>query len=157
MPRFPQVIFPLCFAAKHPAKPHYTANTGYLWHNICCADAPNSAARNTFWHNIFQSKWKREIMFLFKTSGATFDSVIKNQKHAFAVLPKDWQPGELILVSKNKVDCKANEKQISHTMELQECVSCNRAKQINIGPEQKDDGNIWRYAQTCNQLLILLT
>ena len=59
-------------------------------------------------------------MFLFKTSGATFDSVIKNQKHAFDRKPKDWHVGELILVSKNKGDCQSQEKQIQYTMTLRE-------------------------------------
>lgn len=57
-------------------------------------------------------------MYLFKTSGATFNSVIKNEKHAFTSMPGDWAPGELILVSKNKVDCRATEKQIQYTMQL---------------------------------------
>lgn len=57
-------------------------------------------------------------MYIFKTSGATFDSVIHNQKHAFKIKPKDWMPGEIVLVSKNKADCAPNEKQISFTMRI---------------------------------------
>jgi hypothetical protein len=57
-------------------------------------------------------------MYIFKTSGATFDSVIRNQKHAFKNEPQDWAPGEIVLVSKNKRDCTPNEKQISFTMRL---------------------------------------
>ena len=57
-------------------------------------------------------------MYLFKTSGRTFDSVIKNEKHAFSSMPKDWYYNELILVSKNKRDCDAGEKQIQYVMRL---------------------------------------
>ncbi len=59
-------------------------------------------------------------MYIFKTSGATFDSVIRNQKHAFRNKPRDWQPEEIVLVSKNKGDCAPREKQISFTMRLKE-------------------------------------
>lgn len=57
-------------------------------------------------------------MYLFKTSGKTFNSVIKNQKHAFSSMPRDWHPNELVLVSKNKTDCNYGEKQIQYTMRL---------------------------------------
>ncbi len=29
-------------------------------------------------------------MYLFKTSGSTFASVVENQKHAFPGMPRDW-------------------------------------------------------------------
>ncbi len=57
-------------------------------------------------------------MYLFKTSGKTFNSVIRNQKHAFASMPRDWHPNEIVLVSKNKTDCNYREKQIQYTMRL---------------------------------------
>jgi hypothetical protein len=41
-------------------------------------------------------------VYLFKTSGATFNSVIKNEKHAFSSKPKDWYVGELVLVTRTK-------------------------------------------------------
>ena len=63
---------------------------------------------------------KRIHMYLFKTSGKTFQSVIKNQKHAFFGKPKDWHVGELVLVSKNKGDCQSREKQIQYTMTLRD-------------------------------------
>jgi len=59
-------------------------------------------------------------VYLFKTSGATFNNVIKNEKHAFSSKPKDWQVGELFLVSKNKLDCEYKEKQIQYTMKLRD-------------------------------------
>jgi hypothetical protein len=41
-------------------------------------------------------------MFIFKTSGKTYDKVIQLQKHAFNSKPRGtWVPGELVLVSKN--------------------------------------------------------
>lgn len=58
-------------------------------------------------------------MLLFKTSARTLNSVIANQKHAFKGQPKDWQPGEIILVSKNRNDCRPGEKQIQYIMFLQ--------------------------------------
>ena len=57
-------------------------------------------------------------MYLFKTSGATYNSVIRNQKHAFKDSPKKWDPGEIVLVSKNIVDCGWLEKQIQYTMKI---------------------------------------
>ncbi len=57
-------------------------------------------------------------MFLFKTSGATFASVIANQKHAFKNKPISWRAGEIILVSKNKGDLGPGEKQISYIMRI---------------------------------------
>ena len=57
-------------------------------------------------------------MYLFKTSGKTFNSVIKNQKHAFSSMPRNWYPNEIVLVSKNKTDCNYREKQIQYTMRL---------------------------------------
>jgi dCTP diphosphatase len=57
-------------------------------------------------------------MYLFKTSGATFDSVIANAKHAFRGKPQEWSVGEWVLVSKNKEDCRPGEKQIQYVMRL---------------------------------------
>lgn len=39
-------------------------------------------------------------MFVFKTSGETFNSVVANQKHAFRHEPKNWDVGELVLVNR---------------------------------------------------------
>jgi len=59
-------------------------------------------------------------MYIFKTSGETFDSVIKNQKHAFDDEPKNWEEGELVLVSKNKKDTAGGEKQIQYLMKIED-------------------------------------
>lgn len=55
-------------------------------------------------------------MYVFKTSGRTIDSVVANQRHAFASRPRDWHIGELILVCKTRVDLVPGEKQIQYTM-----------------------------------------
>ena len=85
-------------------------------------------------------------MFLFKTSGRTFDSVISNQKHAFAGMPKDWNVGELVLVSKNKVDCSKNEKQIQYVMRLM------AIRPLEPGESEKywpGTAGRWRYLFIC--------
>jgi hypothetical protein len=55
-------------------------------------------------------------MHLFKTSGKTYHNVIKHQIHAFAKFPRGLKDGDILLISKNKADCQANEKQIQYTM-----------------------------------------
>lgn len=86
-------------------------------------------------------------MYIFKTSGETFDSVIRNQKHAFRTKPSELYPGELILVSKNKSDLAQNEKQIMYTM---------RFKDIRIATDEEIElfwpGNQgrWDYIIDCN-------
>ncbi|MFZ7131779.1 MAG: hypothetical protein ACOWWR_05420 [Eubacteriales bacterium] len=57
-------------------------------------------------------------MYIFKTSGKTIDSVIRNQKHAFKAKPKEWDTGELVLISKNKRDCSYGEKQIQYIAKI---------------------------------------
>lgn len=62
--------------------------------------------------------WKEFEMILLKTSGETLPSVIGNQKHASKGQPKDWQPGVVVLLSKNKTDRGKNEKQIQYIASL---------------------------------------
>jgi hypothetical protein len=59
-------------------------------------------------------------MYLLKTSDIEIDTVIQHQLHAFPSIPSDWKPGELVLICKNKQDCKSSEKQIHYTMLLTE-------------------------------------
>lgn len=86
-------------------------------------------------------------MYLFKTSGSTFDSVIENQKHAFSGMPRDWFPGELVLVSKNKSDCNYREKQIQYTMRLDDIrpIKSGEADKYWPGNEGR-----WKYLVICN-------
>lgn len=57
-------------------------------------------------------------MYLLKTSEIEIDTVLQFQLHAFPSIPSDWKPGELVLICKNKQDCKSSEKQIHYTMRL---------------------------------------
>jgi 5-methylcytosine-specific restriction protein A len=57
-------------------------------------------------------------MLLFKTSANTINSVVANQKHAFKGQPQNWESGEIILVSKNRNDCRPGEKKIQYIMFL---------------------------------------
>ena len=85
-------------------------------------------------------------MYLFKTSGATFNSVIKNEKHAFASKPKVWYVGELVLVSKNKTDSH-EEKQIQYTMKLRDIRPLLRGEAEKYWPGT--DGR-WKYLIVCD-------
>jgi hypothetical protein len=91
-------------------------------------------------------------MYLFKTSGATFDSVIANAKHAFTGMPKDWHPGELVLVSKNRRDCAWGEKQITYTMRL------DQIRPIRPGEAQRywpgNEGR-WNYLVICRDTKLI--
>lgn len=86
-------------------------------------------------------------MYIFKTSGATFDSVIRNQKHAFDKKPKDWRAGEIVLVSKNKRDCAPNEKQISFAMRLNDI---RKATEDEIEKYWPGNAERWNYIFDCS-------
>jgi hypothetical protein len=85
-------------------------------------------------------------MYLFKTSGQTFESVIGNQKHAFRSRPTSWHPKEIVLVSKNRNDCIEGEKQIQYTMRLN-----NIRTTTDIEIEQYWPGNPgrWKFIVDC--------
>ncbi len=85
-------------------------------------------------------------MYLFKTSGKTFDSVILNEKHAFLTKPKDWYVGELVLVSKNKVDCSKNEKQIQYVMKIVDIRPLRQGESERYWPGTEGR---WRYLVIC--------
>lgn len=87
-------------------------------------------------------------LYLFKTSGSTFDSVIGNQKHAFPGMPRDWFLGELVLVSKNKSDCKYREKQIQYTMQL---VDIRPIKPGEADKHWPGNEGRWKYIVICNE------
>lgn len=63
----------------------------------------------------YKDENKELDMILFKTSGQTFQSVIKNKKHAFVNPPRNWVSGTTVLLSKNKKDCQPDEKQILYS------------------------------------------
>lgn len=92
-------------------------------------------------------------MYLFKTSGKTFNSVIENQKHASKGKPKEWFENELLLVSKNKSDCKNGEKQIQFIMRMVEI------RPVKLGEITKywpgNDESRWNYLIICRDTKII--
>ncbi len=88
-------------------------------------------------------------MYIFKTSAETFESVIKNQKHAFLGKPKDWAQGELILVSKNKSGLKTQEKQISYTMLFNNVRKVRPGEMDSLWPG--NEGR-WEYIVECTDV-----
>ena len=91
-------------------------------------------------------------MFIFKTSGATYSSVIANQKHAFRQKPRQWKPGELILVSKNKNDCVPGEKQIHYTMRFKTIREAPQEEIESLWPGNKGR---WKYIFECDSTELL--
>src|SRR3954470_11860943 len=81
-------------------------------------------------------------MLLFKTSGLTLESVVLNKRHAFVNRPVDWKPAELVLISKNKADCRPDEKQIKAIMRVASIrrLQVNEAERLWPGTEGR-----WRY------------
>lgn len=82
-------------------------------------------------------------MHIFKTSLKTYDSVIKNKKHAFKNKPKDLNPGDIIIISKNKKGMKFNEKQISHYAILKNIRETNDTEIESLWPDNPP--NRWKY------------
>ncbi|MFA4935855.1 MAG: HNH endonuclease, partial [Candidatus Methanoperedens sp.] len=85
-------------------------------------------------------------MYLFKTSGTTIDSVIKNQKHASMGAPRDWYVGEIILVSKNKKDLSIGEKQIKYMMRVENIRKIRPGEAEMYWPGNEDR---WKYLIEC--------
>lgn len=86
-------------------------------------------------------------MYLFKTSGATFNSVIENQKHAFPGAPQLWNKGEVVIVSKNSNDCIPGELQIQYTMKMQ---SVRPATDEEVERYWPGNSGRWRYIVDCS-------
>src|SRR5438034_2424343 len=57
-------------------------------------------------------------MFIFKSSGATYGSVVRQSVHAFPYGPAEAQGDEFILLSKNREDCRDLEKQVQWAAKL---------------------------------------
>ena len=85
-------------------------------------------------------------MYLFKTSGKTFESVIKNAKHAFKNKPSDWAYGEIVLISKNRKDLKKGEKQIRYIMRISNIREASHNEISKYWPTEKGR---WRYIVDC--------
>ncbi len=85
-------------------------------------------------------------MYIFKTSGETYGSVVRNQKHAFLGKPKEWYPGEWALVSKNRKDCKYGEKQIQFIMMVDDIRPLRFGEAESLWPG--NEGR-WEYLVKC--------
>ncbi|MHB2034883.1 MAG: hypothetical protein ACYCVE_16170, partial [Gemmatimonadaceae bacterium] len=59
-------------------------------------------------------------MFLFKAAGSTYRQVVRRAAHAFPPPPKDAPPGQFVLLSKNREDCRPTEQQIQYVAKLLE-------------------------------------
>jgi hypothetical protein len=92
-------------------------------------------------------------MYIFKTSGETFNSVISNEKHAFKGMPSKWIAGELILVSKNKSDCINGEKQIQFIMKLKKIRSASQVELESLWPGNQGR---WNYIADCYDTVKLI-
>lgn len=57
-------------------------------------------------------------MILFKAFGKTYSRVVTQKRHAFLYRPADAQPDELVLLSKNREDCRDTEMQIQFVAKL---------------------------------------
>lgn len=85
-------------------------------------------------------------MYLFKTSGQTYDSVVTNQKHAFRGQPREWYSGEIVLVSKNKKDCMPTERQIGCAMRFYDV---RKASDAEIESYWPGNSGRWKYIVDC--------
>lgn len=92
-------------------------------------------------------------MLLFKTSGATIDSVVKNEKHAFLREPKSWTPGEIVLISKNHRYLKTNEKQIQYTSILENIRRLNPGEADQYWPGNE---NRWEWLVELTQTALVV-
>jgi hypothetical protein len=85
-------------------------------------------------------------MYLFKTSGATIENVVKYEKHAFKYKPREWNEGELVLVSKNRKDLKNGEKQIQYIMKIKDVREANPGEIDKYWPGCEGK---WKYIIEC--------
>ena len=88
------------------------------------------------------------FMLLFKTAGDTINSVVSNQRHAFLRIPKDWYKREIILISKNRKDCRKDEKQIQHIMYLDEMRPTSHQEIEKYWP---NNFGRWKYIAICSK------
>lgn len=57
-------------------------------------------------------------MLLFKASGQTYLGVVAHRRHAFHGKPQTFHRNELVLLSKNRIDCVGPEKQVQYVGKL---------------------------------------
>lgn len=88
-------------------------------------------------------------MLLFKTSNQTLENVINNKKHALHHQPKQWEKGEVLLLSKNRKGSKKGEKQIQYIMTLDSIVMRSDEIIKKYWPESRND---WNYLIICSNI-----
>jgi hypothetical protein len=81
-------------------------------------------------------------LHIFKASAETYESVISNQKHAFANSPQNINPGDIIVLSKNKSGLQKGEKQISHYAILSKIRRCTDQEIEELWP---GNNGRWKY------------
>lgn len=86
-------------------------------------------------------------MFLFRTSGDTLDSVLSHEKHASRGTPREWDPDEVVLISKNRRDCLTEERQIKAVSKLRRI---RNARQVEIDRYWPGNTGRWRYIFDCH-------
>jgi hypothetical protein len=96
----------------------------------------------------------RSAIYLFRTSGDTFDSVLRNKKHAFVDSPYDWFPGEIALISKNYEDRGIFESQISYIMIIN---NIRRASTEEVERYWPGNGGRWNYIVEGSEVFALNT
>jgi len=90
-------------------------------------------------------------MLLFKVSERTINGVINYKAYALVGMPRSWVGGEIALLSKNKKDCIANEKQIKYIGIIKNiCEDRNRI--LDIWPKY---GSRWKYKVIFSDLIKL--
>lgn len=73
-------------------------------------------------------------MFLFKASGKTYRRVALGAVHAFPHSPSEANRDELVLLSKNRADCRPSEKQIRFAAKIRDVRDARPAELEQLFP-----------------------
>lgn len=84
-------------------------------------------------------------MFLFKASGKTYMRVVRRGTHAFAHSPTEVNRDELVLLSKNREDCRPGEHQIQFVGKIDEVRLASPSELDEFFPGV-DAAERWQYA-----------
>ena len=91
-------------------------------------------------------------MYVFKTKGSTIESVVRNQKHAFKNKPKEWERGEIVLLSKTRNSRKKGEKEIQYIMRIEDI---RKAREGEVEKYWPGNEGRWNYIVECFGLIKL--
>jgi len=83
-------------------------------------------------------------MYLMKSSGATYQRVLKLRKHAFRGRPTDITEGEFVLLSKNAEDCAPTEPQVQYVAKVLR-VRAASAEELNASFPGVEAGERWEF------------